>query len=94
MQNQKLIDSFYKNSAEIVKIHVQEWKAQAYFDVRVWYSENPAENGSERPTHKGITLNVELLPRLIQALEKTQEEVREEGEQASERGQEGRSQKG
>lgn len=72
MQNQKLIDQFNKNSAEIVKVHVQEWKSQTYFDVRVWYLDNPAENGSEQATKKGLTLNVELLPRLIKALQKAE----------------------
>ena len=35
MEKQRLIDSFNKNSVEIVKVHVQEWKAQEYIDIRV-----------------------------------------------------------
>lgn len=70
MENQRLVDQFNKNSAEIVKVHIQEWKSQTYFDVRVWYLDNPAENGSEQATKKGLTLNVELLTRLIEALQK------------------------
>lgn len=91
MENQRLVDQFNKNSVEMVKVHLQEWKSQAYFDVRVWYSENPGENGAERPTHKGITLNVELLPQLITALQKTQEETDKEAEPKPESAQEGRS---
>jgi len=73
MEKQRLIDSFNKNSVEIVKVHVQEWKAQEYIDIRVWYLKHPGEIGAEKPTHKGITLNIELLPDLIQALQKAQE---------------------
>jgi hypothetical protein len=76
MEKQKLIDSFNKNSVELIKIHIQEWKSQPYCDVRIWYSDKPAENGAEKPTHKGITLNAELLPRLIKALQQAQESLK------------------
>jgi hypothetical protein len=70
---QKLIDSFNKNSAELVKVHLQEWKGKPYVDIRSWLLDRPGENGAEQPTHKGLTLSAELLPRLIQALQRTQE---------------------
>ena len=91
---QKLIDQFNKNSVEIVKVHIQEWKSQNYFDLRVWNLDYPAEDGSERPTHKGITLNVEFLPKLIQALTKTQKIIEKKVEFGPERPQEPRSQRG
>jgi len=72
MEKQKLIDSFHKNSIEVIKVQLQEWKSQEYVDIRVWYLEKPGEPGNEKPTHKGITLNVELLPKLIQALQQAQ----------------------
>lgn len=75
---QKLISQFHKNSVELVKVHLQEWRGQPYFDVRVWHSEKPGESGGENPTHKGITLNCELLPDLIKALEKAKDEMGEE----------------
>lgn len=77
MEKQKLVDQFNKNSVEIVKVHLQEWRGNPYFDVRSWILDKPGENGSERPTHKGITLNVELLPRLIQALNEAQRSLNE-----------------
>jgi len=68
----KLIDSFHKNSIEIVKVNLQEWKGRKYLDVRVWLLDNAAKSGGKGPTRKGITLSVEFLPRLIKALEKAQ----------------------
>ena len=67
-QKQKLIDSFHKNSVEIVKINLEDFRGQRYVDIRVWHLVNPVENGLEVATHKGITLNIDFLPRLIQAL--------------------------
>jgi hypothetical protein len=74
-RKQTLIDCFHENSVKTVKINVQEWKGQLYCDVRLWSSDNPGESGAERPTHKGITLNVDLLPDLISALQKAKEVV-------------------
>lgn len=73
MENQnKLVDQFHKNSQELVEIHISEWKAQDYVDIRIWTLPNPAEPETQQPTKKGICINSELLPRLIKALEKAQ----------------------
>ena len=75
MEGQKLIDKFNKNSVEIVKVSIQEYKGKEYVDLRVWAFEKPDGSGEEKPTRKGITLNTGLLPKLIEALEKAQEEM-------------------
>ena len=72
MEKQRLIDSFHKNSVEVIKVHVQEWKGQEYVDMRIWYSERAGQNGAENVTRKGICISTELLPDLIRALEKAQ----------------------
>ena len=69
---QKLIYKFQKNSAEVIKVYLQTWKAQPYFDVRIRGLDNPREEAEERPTHKGLTLHKELLPELIAVLQKVQ----------------------
>lgn len=76
MEKQKLIDQFNKNSVEIVKVQLHEWKSQKYIDIRAWYIEDPAKNIAKKPTHKGLTLNAELLPKLIQSLQKAQGELK------------------
>ena len=83
--NQKLIDQFHKNSVEIVKVHFQEWKGQSYFDIRVWRSDNLGENRAERPTTKGITLNIDLLADLVRASEEVGEVFEKRPERLVER---------
>jgi hypothetical protein len=79
--SQRLIDQFNKNSMEIVKVILDTWKDEFYFDVRIWYLPEAGRSGAEVATKKGIKLHVEFLPRLIQALQQAQEEVdRIEGE--------------
>jgi len=75
---QELIDQFHKNSIELVEINLNEWKYQLYVDIRIWTL--------EKPSHKGLTLNVDLLPRLIRALEKAQARVKAKAETGSEPG--------
>jgi len=66
----KLIDKFHKNSQEVVEIHITQWKAQDYVDIRIWMLPNPVNEKERQPTKKGICINAELLPELIKALEK------------------------
>jgi len=79
----RLIGEFDKNSVEVVRIHIQEFRAMNYFDIRVWASATGEDKGAEKPTHKGLTLNVELLPQLIELLRKAQAAMEgEDGETA------------
>jgi hypothetical protein len=73
---QRLIDSFSKNSVEVVKVQVHVWKSQTYIDIRVWTQLRPGDGeGAAQPTYKGITLNVDLLGRLKKAIDKAFAEV-------------------
>ena len=85
----RLIAEFDKNSAEVVKVNLQTWKAQTYFDVRVWYRDGAGHEGAENPTHKGITLNVELLPDLRRALDEVERALEKGEESAPEVGEKG-----
>ena len=77
--SQTLVDQFHKNSAEIVKVQLQEYKGQVYVDSRIWLLDIPASNGAERPTHKGLTLSADLLPQFINALQAAREALEREG---------------
>lgn len=86
---QELIDQFHKNSIELVEINLNEWKGELYVDVRIWMLERPQEPGSVRPSHKGIRLSAELLPKLIKGLEKAEARVKAKsgtGPESSENG--------
>jgi len=79
-QNQEVISQFEKNSVEIVKICLQKWRGDEYVDIRVWRPDNSGKNGGEKPTHKGITLNVELLEDLILGLKEARKRLEIEAE--------------
>jgi hypothetical protein len=65
-EKSRLVSEFEKNNAEMVRIHLIEWKAQTYVDIRVWYR---GDDGALHPGTKGIRLNAELLPELRSALD-------------------------
>ena len=67
-ETQKLVSEFHRNSIELVKINLSEWKSQPYVDIRIWVLEDPAKLGSAVATKKGIRLSADLLPQLIDAL--------------------------
>ena len=52
--------------------------------LRIWTLPNPADPKDRRPTHKGICINVDRLPRLIKALEKARETLEKTPESAQE----------
>ena len=66
------IAKFEKNSFEEVRVDISEWKSQKYVNIRVWTNPRYEKEGESRPTKKGITLNVELLPKLLEALKKVE----------------------
>lgn len=71
------IAKFEKNSFEEVRVEISEWKSQKYINVRVWTNPRYEEKEESRPTKKGITLNIELLPKLLDALKKAEEILKE-----------------
>ena len=77
-QENKLVAEIQKNDLEVVRVCLTEYKGKDYFDIRLYYR----EDGDWRPTKKGLTLAIGLLPELkkaIQALDKalTQQQKKE-----------------
>lgn len=75
MAKQQLISEFDKNAMELIKVHLQEWKGSTYIDLRIWIKPDAGENGGEIVTKKGLTLRVDLIPDLIEALQKARESI-------------------
>lgn len=61
----KTVMAFKKNVAEEVRATLQEYKGRHYVSLRI-YVEN--DLGEWVPTKKGLTLTVDLLPELVQAV--------------------------
>lgn len=64
-----LIGTIRKNSAEEVRVAVTEFKGGHYVDVRVFAAYGDDADEERRATKKGVTLNLTKLPELIDALE-------------------------
>jgi len=86
-ETQELVSQFHRNSIELVKINLSEWRSQPYVDIRIWILKNPAEPGSAVPTKKGIRLSADLVPKLIDALNEASRilKERETGNRSPER---------
>ena len=65
MENQ-VIYQFPRNSDEKVYVSLREYKERKYLDLRIFF--RPKEGGDLRPTKKGVTMGLELLPELKKAV--------------------------
>lgn len=63
----QLIADIQKNSKEIVRIDVSEFKEKEYINIRVWYYDF---DGTAKPTQKGIALEIGKYEELKKAIDK------------------------
>jgi hypothetical protein len=66
----KEIYEFDKNSAEKVKIILEEYNKKQYVDVRVYWDASDNAVPDWKPTKKGICFSLELLDSLHEGIEK------------------------
>lgn len=62
----KVVHTFAKNAFEEVRAYVQPFKGYQLAHIRVF---RPDEHDIDRPTGKGIAVNVRDLPKLARAVE-------------------------
>ena len=74
-----LIFEFEKNSSEVVRTSISEFKGKLYVDFRAWEKPdlNSDRSGEARPTKKGLTISTELLPDLLKAVQAAISHVRD-----------------
>ena len=82
MSEPECIYKFEKNSAEEVRVSLTTYNGKDYIDIRVFYL---ADDGEMRPTKKGLTVSVVLLPELSTAVEKLHEALGPGGEKGGKR---------
>jgi len=63
------IYEFQKNALETVIIQFTEFKGKKLIDMRVFYNAGVAQE-DWRPSKKGISMSVDLIPELTKGLEK------------------------
>jgi hypothetical protein len=72
--NAQLIHAFSKNPLEEIRVSLTVFKKKQYIDLRVYYR---GDDGEYHPSKKGLTLSLDLLPELLEAVQKAQEVVGE-----------------
>ena len=55
-----IIKDIQRNSSEIIRIEVSEFKGRELINVRIWYQTIDSRSGDVvyKPTQKGVTLNL------------------------------------
>ena len=74
---EKHITTFEKNKSEEVRVELSEFNGHDLVAARI-YATSRAD-GTRVPTRKGLTLNVKLLPALIEGLQAAEVEARAAG---------------
>jgi len=80
-----LIDEFRKNSNEVIRVSLSWFKGKRYLDARVFLKDEIPREGETgegqfngQATKKGLTLHIDLLPELIEALQRASQALRDE----------------
>lgn len=63
---EKMIKVIPKNKFQEIRVELKEFKGHNIIDIRIW--NNVPDSNEKRPTTKGVTMNVELLPQLKEAV--------------------------
>jgi|GEM_PF-2415862 len=63
------IYEFQKNSLEKVVVEITTYQDRGYLNIRVWFDASKGQNTDWRPSHKGITLSIDLLPELKKSID-------------------------
>lgn len=63
----QIIADIERNSREIIRIEVSEFKGKELINLRIWYSHF---DGSYRPTQKGVALDISKYEDLKAAIDK------------------------
>jgi len=71
-----VVGSFPKNNREEVRVSLSKFKGYDLLGVRQWYRN---ENDDPRPSKSGITIRVDLLPELLELIQKARDIAVENG---------------
>lgn len=70
MSNEPTIFLDQERGRDVLRVSASEFKGRTYVDVRTWYYDR---DGELRPGSKGVSLRVEALPAVIEALQAAQD---------------------
>ncbi len=75
MQNE-VVYEFEKNATEKVQIQLSSYKGSDLIDIRVYY-DTDSDEAEWRPTRKGISIRVDLLPELLEGLQRAHKKLQD-----------------
>ena len=67
-----IIRDIQRNSSEIIRIEVSEFKGRELINIRIWYQTIDSRSGDVvyKPTQKGVTLNITEFEHLKDGIDK------------------------
>lgn len=68
MEEEEKISLYAKPRGENVYIYINEYKGTKYLHIREWYTD--ANDKIEKPTKKGVTLPLDKVEGLLEAIKK------------------------
>jgi hypothetical protein len=70
-----IISDIQRNSTEIIRVEVSEFKGRELINVRIWYSSIDQNTGDQvyKPTQKGFALNIEKFGELKEAINRLEQ---------------------
>lgn len=71
---EKEIARFDKNASEEVRVQLREFRGHQLLDMRVYF--RPEDGSEPRPTRKGLSVSVNLAPKLLEAVQAAMGELR------------------
>jgi len=71
-----VIGEIPKNNREDIRVMLSHFKGHDLVGARIWFK---TKDGESRPSNKGITVNVKVLPELIGLLEEAEKKAIELG---------------
>jgi len=74
---EKFIAKFEKNVSEEVWVQLREFRGHQLLDVRVHF--RPDDGSEARPTKKGISLSVNLIPKVLEAMQEALQALKDAG---------------
>ena len=74
---EKLICQIEKNSREEIRVQLREFKGHQLLDIRTFYF--TSEGGEAKPSPKGVSVAIRLLPQLKEAVLEAEKVLKEQG---------------
>jgi hypothetical protein len=75
--SERMVTEIQKNSREVLRVMLQTFKGHDLCSIRVWFKDR--DDGALKPGKNGLTIRVEKLPELHEAIGKAIEAAKKEG---------------